>query len=134
MALLCHDAPVVYFSPMTLARASTERVQQKGRTRRALLEAAVQLVTSGAQPTVAQVADAAAVSRRTAYRYFPTQEQMLEGAHECVRRHPVVPLDPDLPPERLEHMAVDVERRTLYLIHDGQLFKLPIPAVTFSAQ
>ena len=86
MTLLCHDALVVYFSPMSPARASTERVQQKGRTRRALLEAAVQLVTSGAQPTVAEVADAAEVSRRTAYRYFPTQEQMLvEASLEGVR-------------------------------------------------
>jgi AcrR family transcriptional regulator len=43
-------------------------------------------VTSGAQPTVAEVADAASVSRRTAYRYFPTQEQMLvEAALEGVR-------------------------------------------------
>jgi AcrR family transcriptional regulator len=71
---------------MPPARASNERVQQKGRTRRALLEAAVQLVTAGAQPTVAEVADAAAVSRRTAYRYFPTQEQMLvDAALEGVR-------------------------------------------------
>jgi AcrR family transcriptional regulator len=71
---------------MPQTRASNERVQQKGRTRRALLEAAVQLVTAGAQPTVAEVADAAAVSRRTAYRYFPTQEQMLvEAALEGVR-------------------------------------------------
>jgi AcrR family transcriptional regulator len=86
MTLVCHNALVVYFSLMTLARASSERVLQKGRTRRALLEAAVQLVTSGAQPTVAEVADAAAVSRRTAYRYFPTQEQMLvEAALEGVR-------------------------------------------------
>lgn len=86
MTLLCHDAPVVYFSSMPSARASNERVQQKGRTRRALLDAAVQLVTSGAQPTVAEVADAADVSRRTAYRYFPTQEQMLvEAALEGVR-------------------------------------------------
>jgi AcrR family transcriptional regulator len=86
MTLLCHNATAVYFSLMPTARASTERVQQKGRTRGALLAAAVQLVTSGAQPTVAEVADAAAVSRRTAYRYFPTQEQMLvEAALEGVR-------------------------------------------------
>ncbi|MEP7067154.1 MAG: TetR family transcriptional regulator [Gemmatimonadota bacterium] len=71
---------------MATARAPKERVQQKGRTRRALLDAAVRLVTSGAQPTVAEVADAASVSRRTAYRYFPTQEQMLvEAALEGVR-------------------------------------------------
>jgi AcrR family transcriptional regulator len=59
---------------------------QKGRTRRALLEAAVRLVSAGRQPSVADVADAASVSRRTAYRYFPAQEQMLvEAALEGVR-------------------------------------------------
>ena len=71
---------------MARARASTERVKQKGRTRGALLAAAVRLVTAGRQPSVAEVADAAEVSRRTAYRYFPTQEQMLvEAALEGVR-------------------------------------------------
>jgi AcrR family transcriptional regulator len=71
---------------MATASQSRERIQQKGRTRRALLAAAVDLVTAGAQPTVAEVADAALVSRRTAYRYFPTQEQMLvEAALEGVR-------------------------------------------------
>lgn len=71
---------------MTSASAPTGRARQKGRTRGALLAAAVQLLTSGAQPSVAEVADAADVSRRTAYRYFPTQEQMLaEAALEGVR-------------------------------------------------
>jgi AcrR family transcriptional regulator len=37
-------------------------------------------------PTVEEVADVAEVSRRTAYRYFPTQEQMLvESALEALR-------------------------------------------------
>lgn len=71
---------------MTKASPSAERVQQKSRTRSALLAAAVNLVTGGTQPSVADVADAAHVSRRTAYRYFPTQEQMLvEAALEGVR-------------------------------------------------
>jgi AcrR family transcriptional regulator len=71
---------------MATARSSGERIRQKGRTRSALLNAAVRLVTGGAQPSVAEVADAAEVSRRTAYRYFPTQEQMLvEAALEGVR-------------------------------------------------
>lgn len=62
------------------------RVRQKDRTRSALLAAAVRLVSAGAQPSVAEVADAADVSRRTAYRYFPTQEQLLvEAALEGVR-------------------------------------------------
>lgn len=71
---------------MAMANAAGGRVMQKGRTRRALLDAAVRLVSAGGEPSVADVADAASVSRRTAYRYFPTQEQMLvEAALEGVR-------------------------------------------------
>ncbi len=54
-----------------------ERVYQKLRTRQALLEAARELVAQGKAPTVAATADAATVSRATAYRYFPTQEALL---------------------------------------------------------
>ncbi|MEP7087917.1 MAG: helix-turn-helix domain-containing protein [Gemmatimonadota bacterium] len=71
---------------MATTKSSGERVQQKGRTRSALLSAAVALVSAGSAPSVAEVADAANVSRRTAYRYFPTQEQLLvEASLEGVR-------------------------------------------------
>lgn len=53
------------------------RVLQKRRTRAALLEAAAELMKDGATPTVAEAAEAAMVSRATAYRYFPTQESLL---------------------------------------------------------
>ncbi|MCM3882306.1 TetR/AcrR family transcriptional regulator [Frankia sp. R82] len=53
---------------------------QRQRTRSALLQAAGHLLAQGATPTVAQVADAALVSRRTAYRYFPTADQLLADA------------------------------------------------------
>jgi AcrR family transcriptional regulator len=65
---------------------SQGRVRQKQRTRRDLLATAGRLIAAGQQPTVAQVADAAEVSRRTAYRYFPTQQKLLvEAALEGVR-------------------------------------------------
>lgn len=54
-----------------------ERVAQKLRTRQALLDAARDLVAAGRTPTVAEAADAATVSRATAYRYFPSQEALL---------------------------------------------------------
>jgi AcrR family transcriptional regulator len=54
-----------------------ERIAQKQRTRRALLTAAAELVDAGKTPTVADAADAADVSRATAYRYFPSQEALL---------------------------------------------------------
>jgi AcrR family transcriptional regulator len=53
------------------------RVNQKRRTRTAIVDAAVKLVGEGVTPTVAQAAEAALVSRATAYRYFPTQESLI---------------------------------------------------------
>jgi AcrR family transcriptional regulator len=53
------------------------RVNQKRRTRAAIVDAAKELMQHGSTPTVAQAAEAAFVSRTTAYRYFPTQESLL---------------------------------------------------------
>jgi AcrR family transcriptional regulator len=62
------------------------RSRQKQRTRRDLLATASRLIAEGKRPTVTEVADAAGVSRRTAYRYFPAQPKMLvEAALEGVR-------------------------------------------------
>jgi AcrR family transcriptional regulator len=47
------------------------------RTRKAMIEAVTRLVHEGASPSITEVADAAGVSRATAYRYFPTQESLL---------------------------------------------------------
>ena len=47
---------------------------------------AARLMREGSRPTVAEVADAADVSRRTAYRYFPAQSKLLiEAALEGLR-------------------------------------------------
>jgi AcrR family transcriptional regulator len=62
------------------------RINQKRRTRAAVLEAAKHLLREGQMPSVAEAADAARVSRATAYRYFPTQEYLLsEAALESAR-------------------------------------------------
>ena len=62
------------------------RTSQKLRTRRALLETAAAMIAKGLRPTVTEVADAAEVSRRTAYRYFPTQVKLMtEAALEGLR-------------------------------------------------
>lgn len=66
--------------------SSIGRPNQRSRTRRTLLEAASELIRSGHTPTTTEVADAAGVSRRTAYRYFPTQQQLLiEASLERLR-------------------------------------------------
>lgn len=59
---------------------SRERPAQRERTRAKLLQAAAALLSRGLTPTTTEVADEAGVSRRTAYRYFPTQEQLLVEA------------------------------------------------------
>lgn len=53
------------------------RVNQKRRTRAAIVDAARQLLAEGVTPTVVQAAAAAEVSRTTAYRYFPSQDTLL---------------------------------------------------------
>ncbi len=63
--------------PMSSGRETGERLGQKLRTRAALLRAARDLVDRGETPTIAEVADAALVSRATAYRYFTRQEELL---------------------------------------------------------
>jgi len=70
------------------------RDNQKRRTRRALVAAAAELISAGHRPTVAEVADAAEISRRTAYRYFPSAEQLaVEAALDATRRNMELTID-----------------------------------------
>ena len=115
--------------PAAVPRPSTERRSQKLRTKRQLLAAAVSLITAGRTPTVAEVADAAEVSRRTAYRYFPTQQQLLtEAALEGVRPAMKAALDPgtagndvgmrlDLLIETVQRQAIEKESLLRTMIH-----------------
>jgi len=83
---------------------------QKRRTRTALLAGAAQLLADGRTPSVAEVADAADVSRRTAYRYFPTQDQLLvEAALEGLRPEVEAAITAALRPED-EHTLGEVAR------------------------
>jgi AcrR family transcriptional regulator len=67
---------------MAIPYESTGRLQQKSRTREALLAATRGLLRDGAtEPTVEEVAEAAGISRTTAYRYFPNQRALLLAAH-----------------------------------------------------
>jgi AcrR family transcriptional regulator len=80
-----------------------------------LLRAAEDLVAQGKAPTVTEVADAAEVSRRTAYRYFPTQEQLLtEVSLERLRPRVEAALHAALgrrsPPEILDSAVAAMQR------------------------
>jgi AcrR family transcriptional regulator len=70
----------------------TGRTRQKQRTRDALVAAARELIAQGgASPTIEAAAEAASVSRTTAYRYFPTQNALLVAAHPEITASTLVP-------------------------------------------
>lgn len=51
----------------------------RARTRKLMLETAIELMQAGYTPSVSDVAEAAEVSRATAYRYFPTQADLVHA-------------------------------------------------------
>ncbi len=69
------------------------RVEQKRRTRHALVAAARELVARGVTPTVEAAAAEASVSRTTAYRYFPSQRALLLAAHPETGAASLLPAD-----------------------------------------
>ena len=83
------------------------RSAQKRRTREALVDAARDLVASGEAPTVEGVAEAAAISRTTAYRYFPNQRALLAAAHPETAAQSMLPSDAPLDVSRRLDLVVD---------------------------
>ena len=87
---------------MSVPYESTGRTRQKQRTRDALIEGARTLLDRGVTPTVEHAADAATVSRTTAYRYFPDQRALLLAAIPSIDRASQLPDDaPDDPSQRV---------------------------------
>ena len=68
-------------------RRPTGRSNQRRRTRKDLLAAAARLLKRGGTPAMDEIAEEAAVSRATAYRYFSSVEALLVEA----------PLDSEVP-------------------------------------
>ena len=60
------------------AAATTER-GPRARMRRHMLSTAIRLMQDGFVPSVSDVAEAAEVSRATAYRYYPSQAAMVQA-------------------------------------------------------
>ena len=63
-----------------MPRDSGGRANQRSRTRKDLLEAALKLSGGGRKPTLDDIAAEAQVSRATAYRYFPNADALLAEA------------------------------------------------------
>jgi AcrR family transcriptional regulator len=76
---------------MSMAYELAGRTSQKQRTRNALVQAARELVERGMTPTVEETAETAAISRTTAYRYFPNQAALLVAAHPETEAESLLP-------------------------------------------
>ena len=61
---------------MKVTAAAAGRTNQKTRTRTALIQAATELVREGRPPSIPDAADRALISVATAYRYFPSAEDL----------------------------------------------------------
>jgi AcrR family transcriptional regulator len=79
---------------MTTLNGHGGRVNQKARTRAAIVDACRDLVRSGAEVTMPEVARRAMVSEATAYRYFPDLISLLREALEGTWPDPAEALAP----------------------------------------
>jgi AcrR family transcriptional regulator len=99
---------------MTISYESRGRTHQKARTRSALVAAARELLSAGHTPTVEQAAEAAEVSRATAYRYFANQRALLIAAHPEIESKTLLddeaPTDPE---RRLDQVVRELTRLTI---------------------
>jgi AcrR family transcriptional regulator len=99
---------------MAISYERTGRTRQKARTRAALVDAARVLLAGGRTPTVEEAAEAAGVSRATAYRYFPNQRALLVAAHPEIEATSLLVADaPADPHERLERTIAELIRLTV---------------------
>lgn len=69
-------------------------MRQKARTHDALVAATRRLLREGVTPSVEQAADAAQVSRTTAYRYFPSQRALLAATFPDLETGSLMGADP----------------------------------------
>jgi AcrR family transcriptional regulator len=99
---------------MSTAYVQSGRTAQKQRTRDALVAAARELVAAGERLTVEATADAASISRTTAYRYFPNLRSLLAAAHPATDVGSLLPSDPpEDPAERLDIVVRGIHRVVL---------------------
>jgi AcrR family transcriptional regulator len=99
---------------VTVPYEQTGRVNQKSRTRDALVGATRALLAEGISPTMEAAAARAAVSRTTAYRYFPSTRALLVATYPHIDQPSLLGDDPPAdPPARLAAVADDQLRRII---------------------
>jgi AcrR family transcriptional regulator len=98
----------------TVPYEQTGRVNQKARTREALVDATRELLAEGTQPTMEAAAARASMSRTTAYRYFPSTRALLVATYPHIEQESLLDADaPDEPLARLEAVVDNHMRRIL---------------------
>ena len=99
---------------MSVPYEQVGRVNQKTRTREALIAVTRQLLSQGVAPTMEGAAAAAGISRTTAYRYFPNLRALLVATYPHIDKPSLLgPEPPQDPMARLEIVAEDQARRIL---------------------
>src|ERR1044071_4399437 len=93
------------------------RTRQKQRTRDQLIAAARDLITKGDTPSVEEVAEAAGISRPTAYRYFASQAELLAAAFPETTTASALP---DPPPEALDERVAAVARFVIGRVEESE--------------
>jgi AcrR family transcriptional regulator len=73
------DPPILVGQKIIMAEPPTDK-GPRVRMRKNMLDAAMSLMQDGYIPSVSDVAEAAQVSRATAYRYFPSQAALIQSA------------------------------------------------------
>jgi AcrR family transcriptional regulator len=99
---------------MSIPYEQNGRSAQKRRTREALIAAARDLVAQGEAPTVEGAAEAASISRTTAYRYFPNQRALLAAAHPETAARSLLP--DDAPRDVASRLALVVDEFTRMIV------------------
>jgi len=95
-------------------------MNQKARTRDALIAAARELLAQGVTPTVEQAADKASISRTTAYRYFRNRRALVVAVFPEIAERSL--LDDDAPEDPAARLELVTERLTQQLLdHEPEL-------------
>lgn len=110
--------------------STTGRLNQKLRTRRAIVEAAVRLVREGRPLSIADVAEAALVSTATAYRYFPNPQSLwVEAAVASQGELSMEAILKDAPAEPAARMDHVVSRVAEIQLGDEALWRATMRAI-----